>query len=35
MSCQGLITQLDSSAGTEYTAAQATYGAHQAGDCGG
>jgi hypothetical protein len=34
MSCQALIDQLDSSAGDQYTVDQATYGAHQAGDCG-
>jgi len=30
---QGLIDQLDSSAGDQFTVAQATYGAQQAGDC--
>jgi hypothetical protein len=34
-SCTDLIQQLDSSAGDQFTAAQATYGATQAGDCGG
>jgi hypothetical protein len=34
-SCTDLIQQLDSSAGDEYTPAQATYGATQAGDCSG
>jgi hypothetical protein len=34
MSCQDLIDQLDSSAGDQYTVAQATDGAQQAGDCG-
>jgi hypothetical protein len=33
MSCQDLIGQLDSSAGDQYTVAQATYGATQAGNC--
>ena len=32
-SCTGLITQLDSPDGTQYTVAQATYGAQQAGAC--
>ena len=32
-SCNDLIQQLDSSAGDQYTVAQATYGATQAGAC--
>ena len=32
-SCNDLIQQLDSSDGGEFTTAQATYGAQQAGDC--
>lgn len=32
-SCKGLIEQLSSSAGEEYTVDQATYGAKQAGGC--
>jgi hypothetical protein len=32
-SCNGLIQQLDSSAGDKFTVAQATYGAQQAGAC--
>ena len=34
-SCADLIQQLDSSAGSQFTVAQATYGATQAGDCSG
>jgi hypothetical protein len=33
-SCQDLINQRDSPDGDQYTVAQATYGAQQAGDCG-
>lgn len=32
-SCNGLIEQLDSSAGSQFTVAQATYGAHQTTAC--
>ena len=34
-SCSALIQQLDSPDGGEFTVAQATYGATQAGDCSG
>ncbi len=34
MSCHALIDQLDSPDGAQFTVAQATYGAQQAGDCG-
>ena len=32
-SCNDLIQQLDSPDGSQFTVAQATYGAHQAGGC--